>query len=74
MQPHLYWAALLALIIISPNLLWQYQNQFPVIHHMKELSERQLVHVSRAEFMKSQALFSLESFCDDRRVGRFTVV
>ncbi|MGN7864966.1 glycosyltransferase family 39 protein [Chryseobacterium sp. 22458] len=57
MQPHVYWAALLALIIISPNLLWQYQNQFPVIHHMKELSERQLVHVSRTEFMKSQILF-----------------
>uniref|UniRef100_UPI0023F35110 glycosyltransferase family 39 protein n=1 Tax=Chryseobacterium sp. TaxID=1871047 RepID=UPI0023F35110 len=45
MQPHVYWAALLALIIIFPNLLWQYQNQFPVIHHMKELSEKQLVHV-----------------------------
>ncbi|OCA75016.1 glycosyltransferase family 39 protein [Chryseobacterium arthrosphaerae] len=62
MQPHLYWAALLALIIISPNLLWQYQNQFPVIHHMKELSERQLVHVSSAEFMKSQALFFVGVF------------
>lgn len=57
MQPHVYWAALLALIIIFPNLLWQYQNQFPVVHHMKELSERQLVHVDRMDFMKSQILF-----------------
>ncbi|MDR6369272.1 4-amino-4-deoxy-L-arabinose transferase-like glycosyltransferase [Chryseobacterium bernardetii] len=56
-QPHVYWAALLALIIIFPNLLWQYQNQFPVIHHMKELSEKQLVHVDRMDFMKSQILF-----------------
>lgn len=57
MQPHVYWGALLALIIIFPNLLWQYQNQFPVVHHMKELSERQLVHVDRMDFMKSQILF-----------------
>ncbi|WP_312304277.1 glycosyltransferase family 39 protein [Chryseobacterium sp.] len=57
MQSHVYWAALLALIIISPNLLWQYQNQFPVIHHMKELSEKQLVHVDRMGFIKSQILF-----------------
>lgn len=57
MQPHVYRAALLALIIISPNLLWQYQNQFPVIHHMKELSEKQLVHVDRMGFIKSQILF-----------------
>ncbi|MCC3216704.1 glycosyltransferase family 39 protein [Chryseobacterium sp. X308] len=57
MQPNVYWAALLALIIIFPNLLWQYQNQFPVVHHMKELSERQLVHVDRMDFMKSQILF-----------------
>jgi len=57
MQPHVYWASLLALIIIFPNLLWQYQNQFPVIHHMKELSEKQLVHVNRMDFMKSQVLF-----------------
>ncbi|MGX5683787.1 glycosyltransferase family 39 protein [Chryseobacterium cucumeris] len=57
MQPHVYWAALLALIIIFRNLLWQYQNQFPVVHHMKELSERQLVHVDRMDFMKSQILF-----------------
>lgn len=57
MQSHVYWAALLALIIIFPNLLWQYQNRFPVIHHMKELSEKQLVHIDRMDFMKSQVLF-----------------
>lgn len=57
MQSHVYWAALLVLIIIFPNLLWQYQNHFPVIHHMKELSEKQLVHVDRMDFMKSQILF-----------------
>ncbi|WP_374465462.1 glycosyltransferase family 39 protein [Chryseobacterium sp.] len=57
MLSHVYWAALLVLIIVFPNLLWQYQNHFPVIHHMKELSEKQLVHVDRMDFMKSQILF-----------------
>ncbi|WP_027379843.1 glycosyltransferase family 39 protein [Chryseobacterium daeguense] len=61
LQKHLYFAAILALIIISPNIIWQYQNGFPVIHHMKELSERQLVNVDRADFLKSQVLFFLGS-------------
>ncbi|ROI02632.1 glycosyl transferase [Chryseobacterium sp. G0240] len=54
---HLYWAGILTLIIILPNLLWQYQYNFPVVVHMKELSERQLVNVNRFDFLKSQILF-----------------
>ncbi len=61
LQPHLYGAALLSLAVITPNLLWQYHNNFPVIHHMKELSETQLVNVSRMEFLKSQLLFFIGS-------------
>ncbi|WP_068944402.1 glycosyltransferase family 39 protein [Chryseobacterium timonianum] len=57
LNPHTYGAALLALIIILPNLIWQYNNGFPVIHHMKELSEFQLVNVNRFNFLKSQLLF-----------------
>lgn len=56
-NPHTYGAALLALVIVFPNLIWQYNNGFPVIHHMKELSEIQLVNVSRFDFLKSQLLF-----------------
>ncbi|MCJ7933027.1 MAG: glycosyltransferase family 39 protein [Chryseobacterium sp.] len=54
---HVYGAALLSLLIVSPNLFWQYNHGFPVVHHMKELSERQLVNVDRWDFLKSQALF-----------------
>ncbi|AZA80418.1 glycosyl transferase [Chryseobacterium lactis] len=54
---HVYGAAFLTLIIVLPNLIWQYNNHFPVVHHMKELSERQLVNVNRFDFLKSQALF-----------------
>lgn len=53
----LYLATAFALILISPNLLWQYQNHFPVVHHMKELAETQLINVDRLEFVKEQFLF-----------------
>jgi len=52
-----YLAVLLALILVLPNLLWQYQHDFPVIRHLKELSDTQLVHVDRIGFLTSQLLF-----------------
>ena len=56
---HLYFAILMALLLISPNLWWQYANDFPVLRHMKELSERQLVNVDRKDFVIGQVLFFL---------------
>lgn len=52
-----YLAVLLALILILPNLIWQYQQNFPVINHLKELADTQLVHVDRTGFLTSQLLF-----------------
>lgn len=54
---YLYFGALAALLIILPNVVWQLQHGLPVMHHMKELSESQLVHVSRASFMEDQLIF-----------------
>jgi len=53
----LYLAVVLALLLISPNLLWQYQHDFPVFHHLRELTDSQLVNVERAAFLKTQILF-----------------
>ena len=50
-------AAIIALIIIAPNLAWQYNNNWPVVHHMAELKETQLVNVNRTDFIKEQVLF-----------------
>jgi hypothetical protein len=61
MQPKLYLALGLALVIVAPNLLWQYTRGFPVFHHLEELSERQLVNVRRIGFLKSQVLFFIGS-------------
>lgn len=61
LNKHLYYAIILALVLISPNLLWQYQNDFPVIKHMKELADTQLVHVQRSAFVKEQILYFIGS-------------
>ena len=60
-QPKLYIAAALGLFIISPNLVWQYNNGFPVFHHLKVLAETQLVNVNRMDFLQSQLLFFIGS-------------
>lgn len=56
-----YLAALLFLMLVLPNLLWQYQNNFPVFYHLRQLSELQLVHVDRWGFLKGQLLFFVGS-------------
>lgn len=53
----LYYGIALAFLLILPNLIWQFNNNFPVVHHMKELSETQLVNVNRWTFIRSQFLF-----------------
>lgn len=54
---HLYLAAGLAFFLILPNLIWQFQNNFPVVHHLKELAATQLVNINRVDFLKEQLLF-----------------
>jgi hypothetical protein len=60
-QPKLYMATVISLFIIAPNLLWQYNNNLPIIHHLKKLSETQLLHVDRMVFLKNQILFFIGS-------------
>lgn len=61
-QPVFYKAIGLFVLLILPNLLWQYQQGFPVITHMQELTERQLVNVDRIAFLREQCIFFLPSF------------
>ncbi|WP_028525292.1 glycosyltransferase family 39 protein [Runella limosa] len=57
----LYFAILVGLILILPNLIWQYNNNFPVFHHLKQLAETQLINVNRLDFLKNQLLFFVGS-------------
>lgn len=52
-----YYAVIFGLILILPNLYWQYSNHFPIVHHMKELAETQLINVDLGDFLKEQILF-----------------
>lgn len=61
LNPSLYFAILLGLVLILPNLLWQYNNSFPVFHHLKQLAETQLINVNRFDFLKNQLLFFIGS-------------
>ena len=53
----LYFAMILGLILVLPNLIWQYNNNFPVFQHLNELTNTQLTHIDRFDFLKSQFFF-----------------
>ena len=61
LKPGLYVAMAIGLVLILPNLIWQYNNNFPVLYHLRELSETQLVNVDRLDFLKSQLLYFIGS-------------
>jgi 4-amino-4-deoxy-L-arabinose transferase-like glycosyltransferase len=57
-----YIALFVITLLLLPNFLWQVHNDFPVIHHMKELAATQLVHVDRSKFLIGQILFFIAPF------------
>jgi Dolichyl-phosphate-mannose-protein mannosyltransferase len=54
---YFYFAILLASILIIPNIFWQYNHNWPVIHHMEELKKTQLDKMDYATFFVD--IFSL---------------
>lgn len=54
-----YTAVLVALVLISPNVFWQYQHDFPLFRHMTELAASQFAHVSIRGFAIDQVQFFL---------------
>ncbi len=56
-----YFAVFIGILLVLPNLLWQYNNNFPVFHHLKELAYTQLVNVNRTDFLKEQLYFFIGS-------------
>jgi hypothetical protein len=48
-------------IIILPNMIWQYQNNYPTIHQLQDLARTQLVNVKRMDFIKEQFIFFISS-------------
>jgi hypothetical protein len=56
---HFWSAVLLCFALIVPNILWQYFHNWPLFHHMQELQETQLQHISKVDFIKDQVLMLL---------------
>lgn len=54
---HLAGAALFFLLLIAPNIYWQYTHGIPFVKHMRELADSQLVNMERSNFIKEQVLF-----------------
>lgn len=52
-----YIAILMAAFIILPNVWWQYDHNWPLVHHMQELQATQLQFLSPVDFIKDQLLF-----------------
>jgi hypothetical protein len=50
---------LIAFTFIFPNVVWQYNHNWPLVHHMQELQETQLQFLSPVDFIKDQILFLL---------------
>jgi hypothetical protein len=51
--------SIISLLIILPNLTWQFQHNWPVVNHMAELQQTQLVNVTVFNFMMDQLLMNL---------------
>lgn len=58
---YLLYGALAGLAIVTPNLLWQYAHNWPVITHMRTLHETQLVNVNISDFLTMQLLMNFHA-------------
>lgn len=58
---HLYFGIAIGCLLIMPNMLWQYQHDFPTLRQLRELADTQLVHVNRLDFLKDQLLYFINS-------------
>ena len=56
--PYPYIGGVIALLIALPNLIWQYRHDWPVVSHMRELSETQLIHVRIDIFLLEQFMMN----------------
>lgn len=59
LQKHFWLALLLGVVLILPNIIWQYVHNWPLVHHMDELKATQLQYINKKDFIKDQFLLLL---------------
>lgn len=62
LNKHFWYASIIGFIIFLPNLIWQWQNHFPVIVHMNELQQTQLQYINPSGFLIDQLLLFFPCF------------
>ncbi|MFP4846052.1 ArnT family glycosyltransferase [Winogradskyella sp. PE311] len=50
----LYISGIVALLIVTPNIIWQFTNDFPLMRHMQALNENQLDAIDPWKFILDQ--------------------
>lgn len=53
---HIIGAAIVAIIIFLPNIIWQLNHHLPVITHMKTLQKQQLDYIKPSDFIAQELL------------------
>jgi hypothetical protein len=56
---YFFFGGLLGIIIILPNLIWQFNHNWPLLYHMAELQRYQLVNVTIIGFIIDQFMMNL---------------
>lgn len=79
----LYISALISLLIFLPNLIWQFQNEFPLLKHLQGLRDNQLHELNPLEFGLEQlnfpftliiSLFGLVALLTDKNLRKYRAV
>ncbi|WP_203292469.1 ArnT family glycosyltransferase [Luteirhabdus pelagi] len=79
----LYLSALISLLIFTPNIVWQVQNDFPIIRHLQALNETQLDEANPFEFGLEQlnfpltliiSLFGLVALLSDKYLKKYRAI
>ncbi|UOE46789.1 glycosyltransferase family 39 protein [Mucilaginibacter sp. SMC90] len=55
---HILGAAVITVVIVLPNLIWQIRHHMPVFTHMKTLQQEQLDYITPTNFIKQQLLIN----------------
>lgn len=54
-----YISGLISLLMVLPNIIWQYQNDLPLIKHLQQLHESQLSQLDPFQFGIDQLMYPL---------------
>lgn len=79
----LYISSMLSLLIFLPNIIWQAQNEFPLLSHLQALNDNQLDGVNPMDFGLEQlnfpftlviGLLGLIALIRDKNLSKYSVV